>query len=1297
MAATSDFSFRHYTVDNGLPSNAVRAVIQDGFGFIWFGTDEGLCRYDGVRIRQFSFNPAGSDHYVSCLMDEGSRLWVGTYYGVYLFNYVTEKFTKLSVKTNRGIAINSNIKNITRDKDGNVWIATTQQGVFRYSQTTNHLDQYSFKSLNGKVANIMADSENQVWVVTNWATPAVWLLDKARNIFRPLNIIGATNEDCMSLVMREDSEGNRWLGTWEHGLMRIDVTGRVETYLKNVMHIHAITEYAPHLLLIGCDDGLILFNTLSRAEQRFTEDDSNPLALSNRFVYPIFKDIEGGIWVGTFYGGVNYIAPNAGRFVSYSCSKTHNSVGGNVINRFCEDSKGNVWIASDDGGLSCLSPTTGKFTNYMPQKGGNSLSYHNVHALYVDGDNLWIGTYTGGINVLNLSTGHFKYYNFKQKSVPTPDGSSCYSIFKDNQGQLWAASMDGIYKYVKESDDFVKMKPVGAITIDIDQDIDGNMWFSTQGTGLYMYNEKTRKWKHYKHSASRYSLPNDQVNCVNIDSNGQMWVATMNGLCRYDKRTDGFVRVDLQIPNQDIACIIEDNHSLWLTTSHGLLRYTPGEPCQLFTRSDGLHSDLFLPNAGLKTSDGRIFIGSVNGFNAFYPYQVHTNHIVPKIYITGLYIFNKHVEVGSKKLPQSLNSIKELNLAYSDNMFSLSFASLSFCTPEKNRYSYKLEGFDKQWNNVGQQTTATYTNLSPGTYVFRVRATNNDGVWSSKDATLKIIIHPPFYWSLPSKIFYLLLLSFAIYMVVRYLLKRSEKRHNEEMRQLNENKEIELRNAKINFFTMIAHEIRTPVTLIIGPLENVLKSASTFPKSISDDLNVVDRNAHRLLYLVNQLLDFRKVERKTYVMRFAVQNIRHIMEAITERFGPMFQHNGVDFSVVYPDETFTAIVDSEAITKVISNLLTNAAKYTKDKVELSCRVDDDGEHFVLSVSDNGMGIKKEDQQRIFQPFVQASDNKPGTGIGLSIVKNIVDLHKGQLSVVSEVGQGSTFSISLPVKQEGVSIGEAEEKDVPTMEKTSLESGQCLKTDDRDTMLVVDDNEDMVNFISANFRNKYNVITAVDGVEALEKLRQNYVSMIVSDWMMPRMNGMELCKAVRADANTSHIPFIMLTAKTDNDSKVQGMDQGADAYIEKPFSMQYLEACIKNLIDMRRLLREKFSHQPLEPLSHIASNPVDNDFLVKMNKIIEDNFSNPDLSVAFLADRLCISRSGLFAKIKMLADITPNEMIQMVRLKKAASLLANGKYHINEVCYMVGFSNPSYFSKCFQKQFGVKPNDFAQHN
>ena len=1226
-AASTDFWFRHFSVEDGLSSNSVRAIMQDKYGFMWLGTDDGLNRYDGTTIKVYNLNPQGSNDYISSLYDTTDNIWIGTEDGVYIFDYETENFEPFKVLTAQGDSIKSNVNHIAEDRDGNLWFSTVGQGIFKYNISKHYLEHYEFKDANGLMASVLIDSENQIWAVTNWGSPTVSKLNKAENKFEPFPITYEAGQyDSNSLVMLEDSEHALWMGTWECGLQKIDrYTGKAITYLhpsegKGATHIHSLMEYAPHQLLIGSDDGLLLFNTLTCEHQLFTEDETNPYSLSNRFVYPIVKDREGGIWVGTYYGGVNYLSPNTGQFECFAHSRFYNSVNGTVIGRFCEDSSGYIWIASDDGGLSRFAPKDKQFTHYMPDEHRNSLSYHNVHALCMDDDDLWIGTYTGGVNVLNTKTGTFRVYTTKGGDLTTLDGTSSYAIFRDREKRIWVTSMAGINLYNREEDNFIRVKDLESLTIDIDQDADGNIWFSTQGKGLFKYNPDKKTWKNYVYSNTPGALVNDQVNCVLIDGNGNMWVGTMNGLCKYDAGEDRFEAIPLDIPSRNICGIVEDQHVLWLTTTKGLVRYAPGESCQVFTRSDGLQSEQFLPNAALKASDGKIYVGSVNGFNAFYPYQIKMNKVLPPVVITGLEIFNKEIRIGDKKLPKALNWMAELDLSYKDHVFSLLYASLSYCTPEKNQYAYKLEGFDKDWNYVGSQNKATYTNLPAGTYVFKVKATNNDGIWSNQEASLKITIHPPFYWSTASKILYFIWVCIALTFFIRFLLKRTEKKHTAEINQLNVSKEKEVHEAKIKFFTMIAHEIRTPVSLIIGPLEKIMKSSIPMPAVLRDDLNIIDRNSQRLLFLVNQLLDFRKVEQEGITMRYASQNIRQLLQAVCERFKPFITQHGAHLEVEYPDADFTAMVDSEAITKMISNLLTNASKYTKDKVVLSCIVQPEQHTFVVKVTDNGIGISKEDRKRIFKPFFQAMDNKPGTGIGLSIVKSIVESHNGCIEVESEINKGSSFIVTLPIEQVGAEVqeGEAGVLNPAIPEDILSETLPVMSSKNKPLMLIVDDNEEMLNFLSSSFSAQYSILTAEDGMEALEKLKEHEVTLIVSDWMMPRMDGVEFCKALRADQSISHIPFILLTAKTDTNSKIEGMDCGADAYIEKPFSVQYLEACIKNLLDLRNLLRQKFSKMPLVPLNSIANNSMDNKFLTRINEIIEQNFSNSELSVDFLA-------------------------------------------------------------------------------
>ena len=1303
QAAQSEFRFSHIQVENGLSSNYIRAIVQDLYGFIWIGTDEGLNRYDGKSIKLYHSDDAGASNYISSLYNSKGTLWVGTEMGVYVFNYEKDKLEAFDIQTENNQRIQSTVFHITEDKDGNLWFSTTGQGLFKYNAEKQWLEQYEFRNSNGIVSCTLIDSENQVWVSTNYGNNPVFKLNKADNRFEPFPIKNLpTGETAYSLSIIEDSNHHLWLGTWDSGLMQVNkYTGEASVHLspqkgfKGTMHIHSVMEYAPHQLLVGSDDGLLLYNTLTEEYQLFTEDDTNIHSLSNRFVYPIIMDHEGGVWVGTYYGGVNYIAPNANQFESYRHSSMHNSVNGSVISQFCEDADGQIWIASDDGGLNCFSPQTKQFTHYLPDDTKNSLSYHNVHALCMDGDNLWIGTYSGEVNVLNKKTGRFKIYKSVKSDPNTLDGSSSYAILKDREGRIWVGTMTGVNLYNRDKDNFTRIKELDVLIIDIDQDTKGNIWFATQGKGLFKYNPERKIWKSYTNTQG--GLSNNYINCTIVDKSGQIWIGTMDGLYKYNLGKDSFEPVKLEIPSQNICGIIEDQHILWLTTGKGLVRYAPGEAIQVFMKNDGLQGDQFLPNSAMKAKDGKIYIGTADGFNAFYPHLIKINQTIPPVVITDLEVFNKKIQAGDERLPKAINQSNELELSYKDRVFSLIFASLSYCTPEKNQFAYKLEGFDNDWNYVGSQNKATYTNLEPGTYTFKVKATNNDGIWNDKGSLLRITIRPPFYWNVYSKLLYTALVLISISYFIRFLLKRSEKKHTQTIRELNENKEHEVHEAKIKFFTTIAHEIRTPVSLIIGPLEKITRASAELPETVRNDLNIIDRNSQRLLFLVNQLLDFRKVETEGMKMKFATHRVGEIIKAVCERFKPAIDHNGIQLEVEYPADSFTATIDSEAVTKLVSNLLTNANKYTKDYIKVECHEEPDHRTFVIKVSDNGMGISKEEQKKIFKPFYQAMDNKPGTGIGLSIVKSIVESHNGSIEVKSEVGKGASFIVTLPIEQpESIQEENNTTLNPSIPEDIIQESLPAIhpSENNKPTMLIVDDNEEMLNFLTSSFTEKYTILTAEDGLQALAKLKENEVTLIVSDWMMPNMDGIEFCKAVRSNQTTSHIPFILLTAKTDNASKIKGMDCGADAYIEKPFSVQYLEACIKNLVDLRTLLHKKFSQIPTMPLTSIANNSTDDQFLRRMNEIIEENFSNPELSVDFLAERLCISRSGLFAKIKTLANITPNELIQVCRLKKAAALLLENKYRINEICYMIGFNNPSYFSKCFQKQFGMKPGEFA---
>ena len=1310
-SAKETYSYRKLSMRDGLASNVVRNIVQDGYGFMWFGTDNGLCRYDGRSIQNYRIAECGSSQYISALTVSDSCLYIGTTVGAFQFSFADNRFKRLPLD------IHSLVRHFAIDHDGQLWIATSGQGVFSYLPKTGQSKHYELENTHGYADFVMADRENKIWTVSNTNLQPVQRLNRLHDNFE--TAAWTYDGEYNSLCMLQAADGRFYLGTWSEGLLVVNGDGQLQQQLSPKLlgmgsHIHTLSQHADGCIYIGCDDGLLRYNPLTGQTVNMLDD----LGIDDRFIYSVATDSEGGVWIGTFYGGVDYFSPVGNRFSVFT---TENGLAGNVVSHFCEDNRGNIWMASDDGGLMCFNPQEGRFAGYPHQ---DVLSGLNVHALSVSDNQLWIGTYTDGIYILDLSTGRLRHYG---DSRPCGlDDNSSYAILHDSRHRTWVATMRGFNRYDPVGDNFENLLTLDAITIDMDEDRQGTLWLSTQGNGLWRYWPDSRKSKAYHHDENDiHSLSDEQVNCCLVDAAGILWVGTMSGLCYYDASHDRFERVPITDENLNVVGIVEQAGSLWLSTEHGLFHYEPKESSQAvhhFTQDDGLVSEQFLPNSCLKAADGRLYFGSTIGFNSFFPYNIKINTVEPPVHITSLEMLNRQ-ERTDQGVPVDLSAVSDISFSYSEaRMLSFSFASLSYCSPQKNQYAYMLEGFDRDWNEIGSQNKATYTNLSAGTYTLRVKATNNDGIWSTREARLRITVNPPLWWSWWAKLIYALVIVSLFWYYVHLRLRRAERMHQQELKQVREQNEQESREARLSYFTMIAHEIRTPVSLIIAPLEQMKKTLGEAPShssssglsslsALNASLQIIDRNAHRLLELVNQLLDFRKVEQRSLVMHFASQNVSELIHSVSERFEPTFRQGGKTFTTAYPPQRFSAIIDREGITKVISNLLTNANKYSKSAAELRCIIDPDESHFQIIVADDGVGIKPEDQERIFAPFYQAEGNKPGTGIGLSIVKSIVDLHHGTIAVASELGKGTTFTVTLPVKQDTDSSATAADGTVQAHDRQLTDDtipdeqpdeataanggGEHRAADGQLYMLIVDDNEDMVQFLADYFRQQYRVLTAFDGVEALSMLSKHQVSIIVSDWMMPRMDGVELCRRVRQNVLTSHIPFLMLTAKTDNRSKIEGMNIGADAYVEKPFSVEFLEACIANILQMRRLLMKKVSTEPWEDLAQIGTTQVDNELLTKMNKLIEDNVSNADLNVNFLASQLNISRSGLFAKIKTLADVTPNEMIQMVRLKRAAQLLSEGRYMVGEIGYMVGFSNPSYFSKCFQKQFGIRPAEYAK--
>lgn len=1314
-----ELNFKNYRAEDGLSSNTVHTALQDSKGFMWFGTENGLNRFDGYKFTVYNNIPRNINslvnNYVYALVeDELEVLWVGTERGISLFDLNKNLFSPFSVTTHEGIQVTGRVQSLLYDK-GKVWIASATQGVFLYEDERLLLFSFEeFRTDRNKsiwVNTVYKDRENIIWVSVDNTENQIYRFDVEKGVFIPAFPLMSVPEqrELRSYSLLEDSFGTLWFGTWTNGLIAVDkkegiVKGR---YLNRpgkdrIIHIHRITEYNPGMLLIGSNDGLTSFRLSPETGHRMDQHFREP-KLSNRFVYPIYKDVEGGLWIGTYYGGINYASPNRNYFTGYTHIKYENSITGNVVSCFCEDEQGNLWIGTEDGGLNELNLKTGNFTSHNHLENRNNLSSNNIHALCTIQNELWIGTYAGGLFRMNLDTKQIKHHYSDSNNEKTLDANNIYSIYHDSDNNIWIGTTSGINRYNWQTDDFTRVRNLNEFVMDITE-LGDNIWFATINKGLHRFDKKTGEWEQYRFDpADKNSLISNDVITLRVDNRQRLWIGTNQGLCRYNPEQDSFINEEVKFPSNYICKIFVENEDLWISTLKGLICYdTTSKQFRQFTQSDGLLSDLFTPNSGFKTSEGRIYVGTPYGFNAFYPKQLIRNSYNPPIEITEFQLFNKVSNMDDYIVYDRLQH-PLLLLGYNNNSFSFEFTALSYFAPEKNRYTFMLEGFDKEWNDAGNNRKATYTNIPPGDYRFRIKASNNDGEWSEHDYTMDIVIKPPLWWNVWSITLYILLIISAIIYLFYWLRKKDIRKNEEKFIKIRNEKEKEIYRSQIEFFTNVSHEIRTPLSLIIAPLEQVIERAEEMSGSTRDNLHIMRSNSMRLLTLVNQLLDFSKVEKGGIQISLSNQHIHSILTSVYQRFEPLIQQNRIKFEYLSDDILLETVTDEENLTKAVSNLLSNALKYTTDYITLVFEANFSETCYKITVKDNGPGLPEQEEQNIFNPFYQvAGQHKSGTGLGLFLVKSIVQALSGSIEIDNKPGNGLSISLILPKQVDSVTSEMSHENGMQTrllshiaVESVASHLTPCLESDDeKPVVLLMEDDPEMLLFIHKQLKQDYIVLTASNGEEGLEVLKKEEVDLIITDLMMPRMDGISFCKVVKNNFMWNHIPVIMLTAKTSVISKVEAFDIGADAYLEKPFHISHLVSRVRNLLESRKLLFRKFTQTPYATLKSIAGNEADEEFLTKLNSVIEHNLENSDFSINDLATEMGISSSGLFSKIKKISGVTPNKLIQSMRLKKAAELLGEGKYRVNEVCYIVGFNNPSYFSKCFQKQFGKLPKDYG---
>lgn len=1302
------FRFRTYQVTDGLSENTVYCISQDSKGFMWFGTKDGLNRFDGHEYKIYRKGRGGvsapGNNFIRCMVHHGvDSLWIGTEGGVYVMDTAEETFSRFDKAAGDGVRIDCRINAICFGQDGIVWFATSQ-GIFRYDFSLDRLEHFSGKALPSEtVWSIFEDKVGAIWAGTRGGV--VKYDELTRSFVRQGRSSSPNVGDEEAFAITEDKEGRLWFGTWSGGLKTLDRARNsfITYYGKGsdlfISHIRTIVEFSDRELLIGSDDGLYLFDKSSGDITRMDQPELS-YSLGDQNVYSIFRDRESGLWVGTYFGGVSYLLSENSAFELYSHDFRPNSLSGNAVRQFCEDESGNLWIATEDGGLSYFDTASRCFERRLPS---TAVSYHNIHSLLIAGDEMWIGTFSRGIDVFDRSTRRVRHYRHSEQNPATVIDDCIFSLARSSDGRIWIGTPKGLDVYDPVADVFRRVPEVACFVYDIREDSYGNLWVASYGNGALCWRRSENRWRHYLHGEENSSLGFNRLVSIHVDSRQQLWFTSEGGgIMRYNYQTDDFTTFDENdgLPNNVTYAVQDDAYgNLWISSNKGLTCFDPDTRRVLahYTGSDGLQSNEFNYKASYKAKDGMLYFGGIRGFTAFYPDRLVRNRYVPPVEFTSFQLLNCDRQDLQTDIDRRLHRGREIVLPHDYASFTASFVSLSYQAGEKNEYAYMMEGIDTDWNYVGNRDRVTYVDLPPGVYRFRVKASNNHGVWNEQGNSLSITVRPPWWGTLAAKICYFLLVLLAVYLIVRYYIVRTQNRIRERMRRYKILQDQRSMALKINFFTSVAHEIRTPLSLIQAPLEEILRSDKRNVRT-DENLRTIERNARRLGELANQLLDFRKLESDKYHLHYERVKLRKYLDEVLLDFRQTAQVQGVDVTFeIAPNFDPEIVSDHDALSKVVVNLMSNALKFTRDRIVV--HVEGFGaDRFRITVADNGRGIPEKFRDKVFEPFFQlggGDEGRQGTGIGLSLARLMARSLGGDLTVGDNPGGGALFEFTFQAMEETLlPRTNPVEENPPTVSVEPHAVGiPNPMAAQRHTVLFVDDNEELCAFIEGNLKEHYNIITALDGRRALDVMAENTVDLVVSDIMMPGIDGIDLVRQMKHSRTCCHIPIILLSAKSAIDCKVEGLEQGAEAFVEKPFSPAYLKAQIDTLLANRIKMFDLFSKAPISMYGTLVPNRQDVDFINKLNEHIEQHLNDVGFSVESMSDLFSMSHSNLRRKLNGICGMSPNDYLRTYRLKKAAELLAGRQYRISEVCYLVGFSSPSYFSKCFMKQFGVLPKDF----
>lgn len=1388
----SELKFKHLQVEHGLSSNVTSCILQDQRGFLWFGTDAGLNRYDGFQIRTYkgggNYKNDLSNGVIKCLFeDKQGRIWIGTERGLNCYIPETDQFKfYLSKKNNINSLSNNTITSITQDKFNNIWIGTfsglnkltgftkDKEPLFKRVQ---HHPQIPHSLSNDRIFCLFTDKDGNMWVGTEGGGLNLIKEDALKNgketfthfthhFSKPKSIA-----DNIIYNIYQVEDGSLYIGT-DKGLSVLkkkENQYHFYNYPKTEKERKKFKEHKvyslgqdqeKHIWIGTFGNGLIQIDPKKEKHFVYKYQPYDKQSLSRDFIFSIYHSREGILWLATRETGIDRIDPYIQRFKHLRhIPNNKNSLSNNVIKSITEGPHGKFWFGTYDGGLNIYDPKSNTYKNYIHSPSDtNSPSSNIIESIAFDHLNrLWIGT-SKGLNMFDPQKEKFTRFEHDPTRQNSIANNNIWYVLpsKDKKG-LWIATYNGLDKYDWEKNRFYHFKNnpnhPGSLSFNfiraILEDKDQNLWVSTWGGGLDKLDLKKNtnlekaQFEHYRHiPEDKRSISSDLVNVTFSDSKGNLWIGTQGGLNLFTKESKDFIRFTENdgLVDNVIKGILEDQMGyLWISTQKGMSKFNP--ETKIFTnyfQKDGLQGDIFNLSACFFNSQEEMMFGGNNGVSIFKPEEITERTDFPPVYISQLKVNNQPIQTGqvfNGRIPinKALYKQKTIDLKHDENTINIEFSAIEYSSPEKIKFAYLLEGGDTNWNHTDYKNRQiTYSGLKPGKYQFRVKTSNISGEWNNEETHLSIVITPPLWATNQAYIAYILIIIVFFIYIGSVLRNRIKTRKELQLEKEEQKKRNELNKFKLQFFTNISHEIRTPLTLISLPLQKLMEEGDQLSHTQKQNyFQSIDRNVNSLLHLINQLLDFRKVENNKVSINVKKEDICQLIAPIIQSFSTSSVQKRIAINFESPANKFLVYIDNNIIEKILNNLLSNALKFTPNNGTIHIQLHDSGEiqlpsnsdiknkssdYFCISVQDTGIGIPESHIESIFERFTQLpqdSSTNTGTGIGLALSKKLIDTHKGFISVESKPEEGSTFYIWLPINENFYNENEFTTIELPianstenqtttsrtessTLNEVDLSLNEKTKTSKEHTLLIVEDNDEMRLHIKDILKYKYHILEASNGKEGIEIALSKGPDLVITDVMMPIMNGLDFCKNLKSNLNISHIPLIMLTAKNTIEHEIAGLEQGADQYISKPFKINHLKLVVRNILTTRKQLQLKFTGKGNIPSpKEINVTSADEKLFEEMIEIIEKHISDPNFTVEELASKLGLSSVHLYRKLKSIVGMTPNKFIRSYRLKSATQLLKQNKLRISEVGYMVGFSDPKYFRKCFKSEYGKSPSEYAK--